>query len=1003
MGELRAALGIVLALALAAAAPAHGAFPSGPPNDPLYDASPVPGATNEQWDLTTDRGISVDRAWPLSTGAGITIADLDVGIQPDHPDLAGRWAENPGETGRDAAGRDRRSNRVDDDRNGYVDDWRGWDFYARDNDAVSDTANAHGTNVAGVLGAATDNGIGVAGIAPGARLLPVRTSNDIIHQGARMAQGIVYATDRGATVISMSLGADTFDAALRRAVAYAHRHGVVMAVASGNEFHFHHHQPQMLGEVLAVGGLNPDSANSTAFREELATTGSDFTVRAAYSDYGPHLDVVAPTQVPTTQWGGGYTRNWSGTSAATPHVAAVAALVQARGRANGLTLSAAEVNQIVRMSADDLTDPSKGYAPGWDPLSGWGRVNAFEAVRRAAPGRVPPVARITAPDVYRPARGRIDVRGAAFGRSATRWTLEMGRGQRPESWTTLASGRSAPSPSRPPRPAIPGPTAGSGPAGREPGLLARVDVSRLAPGGWTLRLRAVDASGNAGEDRTFFTALDVRGLKPGYPRALGTSGEASPTLADVSGDGRAEIVLATSDGLVRVHDGRTGRMLRGWPRAMDAIPGSEPAARRIGTVRGGFVSTPAVGDVDGDRRPDVVIGGLDGRVYAWDGRGRALRGFPVAVGLRAPAEAGRLDAAIYASPALADLDRDGKLDVVVGAADQRVYALRGDGRAVPGWPVLARDGADVSKILSSPAIGDLDGDGSPDVVEGTGEAYGSTPSTTGRVHAWDARGRRLPGWPVAPAALAADSIPIVGEGVPVSPVLADVDGDRRDEVAVAAFTGMPELYRGDGRRMDGPGATGGHFATAGRGSASPAQAPSVLALGANTAFARLSPGGPLRFISGLVDFRLAAAQQAPASRLDFEHLLGAWDAASGAWLPAFPRVMEGWQIVHAPVAADVDGDGRAEVLAGGSGNVLHAFREDGSEAAGWPRDTSGWVLAAAAAGDVDGDGRTEVVAVTRDGWLFAWDTPATAPRGGDEWPSLRHDARNSGRYAPAGS
>ncbi|MDX6671255.1 MAG: hypothetical protein QOI91_1618 [Solirubrobacteraceae bacterium] len=974
MRGYRLATAVLLSMCVAAPA-AYGAFPANPPNDPLYDASPLPGATNEQWDLTTDRGISADRAWPLSTGAGVTIADVDVGVQFDHPDLAGRWAENAGETGRDAAGRDRRANGVDDDRNGYVDDWRGWDFYARDNLPTSDTRNTHGTNVAGVLGAAADNGAGIAGVAPGARILALRTSDNILHQGTRLAQAIVYAADRGASAISMSLGADTFNSQLRRAVAYAHRRGVVMAVASGNEFHFHHHQPQMLGDVLAVGGINPDTANTTAFNGDLAVSGSDFTVKAAYSDYGPHLDVVAPTQVPTTQWGGGYVKNWSGTSAATPHVAAVAALVVSRGRAAGLRLTAGEVNQIIRTTADDLTDPSQGYAPGWDPLSGWGRVNAYEAVRRAAPGRVPPVARLTGPDPYRPARGRFDVRGEVHGRSAVRWTLELGAGERPERWAPLASG---------------------GATRAVPVRLAGVDASRLAPGGWTLRLRAVDAAGNAGEDRTFFTALDTRGLKAGYPKELGTSGESSPTLADVNGDGRADIVLATSEGLVRVYDGRSGRSLRGWPRAMWPAPGSAPAARRIGPMRSGFVATPAVGDVNGDRRADVVVAGLDGRIYAWDRRGRPLRGFPFAIGLRAPAEQGLLDSAIYASPALADLDGDGRLDIVVGAADQRVYAVRGNGRPLPGWPVLARDGGDVAKILSSPAIGDLNGDGSPDVVEGTAEAYGSTPSTSGRVYAWDAKGRRLPGWPVKPEALAADAIPLVGRGVPDSPVLADVDGDRRDEVAVATFTGAPELFRGDGTRMDGPGATGGHFATAVQGS--PAHAPAVLALGANASFARLSPGGPLRFLSGLVDARLATAQAQPATRPDFEHLLGGWDAAGGAWMPGWPRVMEGWQIVHAPVAADVDGDGRAEVLAGGSGNLLHAFRQDGTEPAGWPRDTGGWLLASAAASDVDGDGRTEVVAVTRDGWLFAWDTPALAPRGAGEWPAFRHDARNTGRY-----
>jgi hypothetical protein len=268
---------------------------------------------------------------------------------------------------------------------------------------------------------------------------------------------------------------------------------------------------------------------------------------------------------------------------------------------------------------------------------------------------------------------------------------------------------------------------------------------------------------------------------------------------------------------------------------------------------------------------------------------------------------------------------------------------------------------------------------------------------SGRVHAWDARGRRLPGWPVSPGGVAVNSIPLVGQGVPMSPVLADVDDDGRDEVAAAAFTGEPELYRGDGTRMSGAGGEG-HFAFAGRGAGSPSSTPGVLALGANAAFGRIAPGGPLRLFGGMVDSRLAVAQSSPATRVEFDHLIGGWDAASGSWLDAWPRPIEGWPIVAAPAIADVDGDGSAETIAGSSGNVLHAWREDGSEPAGWPKDTGGWLIATPAVGDVDGDRLLEVVAVTRDGWLYSWDTPTRAGPGALQWPSFRHDVRNTGRY-----
>ena len=938
--------------ALATAPAANAAFPQDPPNDPLFDAGPLPNFANEQWDMAApsggfDRGISAAAAWPLTTGEGAIVADIDLGVDLTHPDLAGQFM-------------------------------RGYDFYERDADPTSDTRNSHGTQVAGILGAATDNGIGIAGIAPGARIMPLRTADHILHQGTRLGQAVVYAADHGADVLSMSLGADSFSRQLRDSVTYAAAKGTVAVVASGNEFHFHHHYPQIHDDAIAVGGINPDTADLRDKDPNAAPVATDFTVHASYADYGPHLDVVAPTQVPAINFGGGTELKWSGTSAAAPHVAGVATLVASRARAQGIELRSGELLQIIRMSADDLTNPGNGSAEGWDLTSGWGRVNALSAVEMAESGKIPPVPDIEEPGWYRPvAKGRLPVRASIAGRSAVSWELSVGAGEEPSEFDRIASGRGT---------------------GGEVKTLAR--LGRVAAGGYTLRLQATDARGNTGEDRAFFTSIgrDER-VHRRFPLDLGTSGEASPALANLDGKRGDEIVLATADGLIRVLSGRSGKTLPGWPRAMRKVPGAGAIARRIGPVRAGILATPAVGDIAGGGAEEIVATGLDGRLYAWSTRGKPLRGFPYRIDLRRPAEDGQLDAAIYASPALADLAGDDRLEIVFGAADQKIYAVDGRGRDLDGWPVLAREGGNVAKILSSPAVGDLDGDGSPEIVEGTAEAYGSTPSTTGRVYAFRANGERVPGWPVEPPALAADSIPLAGEGVPVSPSLADVDGDGDDEVAVAAFTGSPQLYDGDGSSVGGAGAQG-HFQLEGRGASSPATAPAALALGANAAFGRASPDGPLRFFGGLVDDRLALAQVSPATEVPFEHLLGGWDAASGDWLADFPIPVEGWTIVTSPAIADVGGGSGAEVVAGSSGNVLHAFGADGTEPPGWPKHPGGWLLASPAVGDVDGDRAAEVVAITRDGYLFVWDTDA--PAGPGEWPSFRHDVRNTGRYVAPG-
>jgi hypothetical protein len=301
--------------------------------------------------------ISAPAAWDLTAGRPeVVIAILDTGVYTNHVDLRdGIWT-NPGEIP---------GNGLDDEGNGFVDDVHGWDFADNDNEVLDD--HGHGTHVAGIAAARIDNGLGIAGVAGRATIMPVDVFGGGIGTYEDLIRAIVYATDNGARVINMSLGASSYSLGEEAAVNYAYSHGVVLVAAAGNSGLEEQHYPAAHANVIAV-----------------AATASDDSL-AWFSIRGDWVDVAAPgvsiySTIPPNGLGESYGSK-SGTSMATPHVAALAALALSR---NPL-LTPDQVRAVIESTADDLGPGGK------DIYYGNGRINAARALAATVPSdELPP-------------------------------------------------------------------------------------------------------------------------------------------------------------------------------------------------------------------------------------------------------------------------------------------------------------------------------------------------------------------------------------------------------------------------------------------------------------------------------------------------------------------------------------------------------------------------------------------------------------------------------------
>jgi len=284
------------------------------PNDTYFD---------QQWALSK---IRAPVAWDQETGTSDPIiAIVDTGVDLSHPDLNAKIVP-------------------------------GWDFVNDDGSAQDD--HGHGTHVAGIAAAETNNGQGVAGVSWGARLMPIKVLDE---NGdgywSDVARGVRYACNHGAQIINLSLGGDNPSSTLEDALEQAYQDGCLIVAAAGNSARNQIDYPARYPEVIAVTATDRNDA------------------LASFSDYGPQAEVAAPgVDIWSTLWP--HTYGWKqGTSMSTPYVSGLAALVWSACP----QLDNSGVRGVLQSTAKDLG------AAGWDPKYGYGRIDAKNALEYAGP------------------------------------------------------------------------------------------------------------------------------------------------------------------------------------------------------------------------------------------------------------------------------------------------------------------------------------------------------------------------------------------------------------------------------------------------------------------------------------------------------------------------------------------------------------------------------------------------------------------------------------------
>ncbi|MBD3368079.1 MAG: hypothetical protein GF405_07915, partial [Candidatus Eisenbacteria bacterium] len=450
---------------------------------------------------------------------------------------------------------------------------------------------------------------------------------------------------------------------------------------------------------------------------------------------------------------------------------------------------------------------------------------------------------------------------------------------------------------------------------------------------------AIDSSGNRGaRSETLNLSTNPPSLE-GWPLQTSGSMYASPAVADLDGDGDLEIVVASVEIYAWHHDGLEYMDGDGDPRTngVFAVDGT-----------GGYRASPAVGEIDGDPGLEIVAPawqnvGSDSdpiyEVWAWNAEdGSVVPGWPTAT-MRF----------CWASPALADLDGDGRSEVLQACSDGYLYCWHGTGSEYmdgDGDPLTMGRFRSLSSewCYGSTAVADVDGDRSPEIFQS---------STCDSIFGWNADGSRLPGWPI-----------YVSRRSETSPAIGDVDLDGAMEIAVSAQGGKVWLVEADGTPMPGW--------------------PVVVTISGDfppsPVLADIDGNGTLEVVILSSDGRM----------LIKDH--------EGTTLHGWPQDLPDGTL-SSPVVADIDGDEEFEIVVGCKDGAVYCWNADGTVPGGWPIRTDAEVNSTPTVADLDGDGDNEVIVGGMDTAVYVWDCEGLYDDGeGVEWGMFLHDAARTQFY-----